>query len=112
MIYSLLLKNATLILPHTIAQGSVGIVGDRVEAIVPEDVTPPTADTGIDLDGAFLAPGFVDLHIHGACGVDVMEADPQEMDQLGQWLAARGVTRFVPTVIPATDQAYRDAVDR
>ena len=46
------------------------------------------------------APVFVDLHIHGAFGVDVQTASAAEMDRLAAGLAARGVAGFLPTLVP------------
>ena len=45
-------------------------------------------------------PGFVDLHLHGAFGVDVLTASPADMDRLASGLAARGVSGFLPTLVP------------
>jgi len=46
------------------------------------------------------SPGLVDLHIHGAFGVDVLTAGPAELDRLARGLAARGVSVFFPTLVP------------
>ncbi len=45
-------------------------------------------------------PGFVDLHLHGAFGVDVLTASAADMDRLASGLAARGVSGFLPTLVP------------
>ena len=45
-------------------------------------------------------PGFVDLHLHGAFGVDVLTASPADMDRLASGLAVRGVSGFLPTLVP------------
>ena len=44
--------------------------------------------------------GLVDLHLHGAFGVDVLTADEAELDRLALGLAGRGVEGFVPTIVP------------
>jgi N-acetylglucosamine-6-phosphate deacetylase len=44
--------------------------------------------------------GFVDLHIHGAFGVDVLTASSAELDTLAMGLFARGVSGFLPTLVP------------
>src|ERR1044071_4526291 len=46
----------------------------------------------LDLDGATLVPGFMDIHIHGALGVDVTEADTEDLRRVARFLAPRGVT--------------------
>jgi N-acetylglucosamine-6-phosphate deacetylase len=45
-------------------------------------------------------PGFVDLHLHGAFGVDVLTASSADMDRLASGLAARSVSGFLPTLVP------------
>jgi N-acetylglucosamine-6-phosphate deacetylase len=46
------------------------------------------------------AKGFLDLHIHGAFGVDVVTASSAELDTLAMGLFARGVSGFLPTLVP------------
>jgi N-acetylglucosamine-6-phosphate deacetylase len=46
------------------------------------------------------SPGLVDIHIHGAFGVDVLTATPEQMDVLASGLASRGIAGFVPTLVP------------
>lgn len=46
------------------------------------------------------ARGLIDLHIHGAFGVDVVTASAADMDRLALGLAARGVAGFLPTLVP------------
>lgn len=46
------------------------------------------------------ARGFLDLHIHGAFGVDVVTASAADMDRLALGLASRGVGSFLPTLVP------------
>jgi N-acetylglucosamine-6-phosphate deacetylase len=59
-----------------------------------------------------LASGLVDLHIHGAFGVDVMTADASGLDRLAKGLEARGVTGFVPTLVPVPLDEMCGAVGR
>ncbi len=109
---TLLLKNGRILLPDREASGAVLIAEDRIEAVVVDDGVLPTADRTIDLGGAFVAPGFVDLHIHGAVGVDVMEATDAELARLAGWLATCGVTRFVPTTIAAPVETLGEVTER
>jgi len=66
--------NAQLILPDAIQRGSLTVRNGRISRISP--VLKSSWDT-IDLHGAFLAPGFIDLHIHGGLGRDTMEASAE-----------------------------------
>ena len=71
---------------------------------------PSSADSVLELDGATLFPGFIDLHIHGAVGVDMMEASADELCRVAEFLARKGVTAWLPTLVPASDENYQQAV--
>ncbi len=64
------------------------------------------ADVEVDLDGASLFPGFIDVHNHGAVGVDVNEADAEGLIAIGEFLARNGVTAWLPTFVPDSDETY------
>jgi len=51
----------------------------------------------IDLGGAILAPGLIDLHTHGALGHDTMDATPQALREMARFYAQHGVTAFLAT---------------
>lgn len=53
--------------------------------------------TGIDLQGVYVLPGLVDIHIHGAMGADFSDGDGDGLVRMGRYLAQEGVTSFVPT---------------
>ncbi len=55
----------------------------------------------VDFGDAVLAPGFVDLHIHGGAGLDLMQAQLSELPRLGAFLAAHGVTGYFATTVAA-----------
>ncbi len=66
----------------------------------------PTHATLIDLahDGladAILAPGFVDIHMHGGAGLDVMRSTPAELPHLNKFLTTHGVTGYFATTVAA-----------
>jgi N-acetylglucosamine-6-phosphate deacetylase len=56
--------------------------------------------------------GLVDIHIHGAFGVDVLTAEAEGLDLLAKGLASRGVTGFVPTLVAVPLERMRTAVAR
>jgi N-acetylglucosamine-6-phosphate deacetylase len=57
---------------------------------------------------ATLAPSYIDIHIHGSAGHDVMEASPQALDAIGTYLATRGVGTYLPTTVTSPrDQTLR-----
>src|SRR4249920_2264151 len=48
----------------------------------------------VDFGDTVLAPGFLDIHIHGGTGLDVMRASPSDLPRLGKFLATHGVTAY------------------
>jgi N-acetylglucosamine-6-phosphate deacetylase len=55
----------------------------------------------VDFGDAVLAPGFLDIHMHGGAGLDVMRASPADLPRLGRFLAIHGVTGYFPTTVTA-----------
>src|SRR6185503_4983432 len=101
-----LLKNARVILPDGEVTASVLVVDGKIGGIGNAD----DADEEIDLAGATLLPGFIDVHIHGAVGVDVMDAALAGLQSVSDYLASQGVTSWLPTFVPASDAQYADAI--
>ena len=72
---------------------------------------PANAKT-VDFGDAILAPGFLDLHIHGGAGLDVMRAPVSELPRLGAFEASHGVTGYFPTTVAAPMDATYAALER
>ena len=66
----------------------------------------------VDFGDAVLAPGFVDIHIHGGAGLDAMRALPYELPRLGKFLTTHGVTGYFPTTVAAPLDATCAALGR
>ncbi len=66
----------------------------------------------VDFGDSVLAPGFVDIHIHGGAGHDVMEAGPAGLPAIEQLLATHGVTAYFPTTVTAPIDQTLSALDR
>src|SRR5687767_2466318 len=103
---TLVLNNARVVLPdREIEGGSVVIEDGRVASISNGPI-----GGGLDLSGLVLLPGFIDVHIHGAVGIDVMDASAEQLSEISDFLASQGVTGWVPTFVPAADADYASAV--
>jgi len=64
----------------------------------------------VDCAGITVLPGFIDVHNHGAVGVDVNEADVDGLIAVGEYLAGKGVTAWMPTLVPDSDENYRRVI--
>jgi N-acetylglucosamine-6-phosphate deacetylase len=66
----------------------------------------------LDFGEGILAPGLVDLHIHGSAGHDVMDAAPSALPAVEQFLAKHGVSSYFPTTVTAPLDQTLAALDR
>jgi N-acetylglucosamine-6-phosphate deacetylase len=84
--------NARLVFETRVCEGCV-IVRDGVIAGVHIGACPVPHDSEvIDCGGRYLAPGLIDVHVHGGGGHSLMTDDPDEVRAYARWLAKRGVT--------------------
>jgi N-acetylglucosamine-6-phosphate deacetylase len=89
-----------------IEDGLVSVISSRAQQEVPNHAK--VVDLTKDFADAILAPGFVDIHMHGGAGLDVMRASPAELPHLNRFLTTHGVTGYFPTTVAAPlDQTYR-----
>ena len=90
----MILKNGRLVFPDGVREGDLAISEGRIAQ---------ASDDGevIDLEGNFLAPGFVDLHIHGALGRDTMEGTTEAFRAICQYHASGGTTSLLLTTATA-----------
>ncbi len=107
-----LLRDARIVSPRELIENAAllitdGRITDIIDASQSSDVK---ADIILDLQGAAILPGFIDIHIHGAIGVDVTTASADEMHKVACYLASRGTTAWLPTLVPARDGEYAGAV--
>ena len=66
-----------------------------------EKIRERSSAEAIDLGGNYLAPGFIDLHIHGALGRDTMEASPEAFRIICDYHATGGTTTLLLTTVTA-----------
>ena len=68
------------------------------------------ADETLDLKNAVLFAGFIDIHNHGAVGVDVNTATANDLRKVGKFLALKGITAWLPTFVPDAYENYRKVI--
>lgn len=106
------LHNARVLLPDRIQRGGVFVRDGRIAQVFADGQMPAgfSAAETIDLNGAYLAPGMIDIHIHGSAGVDVQSAGHEQLQALSEFLLAEGVTGYFATFVPTDEQGYEAAV--
>src|SRR5271165_883623 len=82
-----------------IEDGFISAVSSQGEVEIPKNAT--VIDFTRESRDAILAPGFVDIHMHGGAGLDVMRAAPAELPRLNKFLTTHGVTGYFATTVAA-----------
>jgi len=84
----------------------------RIASIASREGRALPRDTGAyNFPGATLAPAFFDVHIHGAAGHDVMEATPEALAAIGQFLVRHGTANYLATTVTAPVDATLRALE-
>ncbi|MEA3491640.1 MAG: N-acetylglucosamine-6-phosphate deacetylase [Campylobacterota bacterium] len=65
----------------------------------------------IDAKGSYVSAGFVDMHIHGSGGADVMDATPQALETISRTLLQTGTTSFIATTMTMSQEDINKALD-
>src|SRR6202049_460954 len=87
-----------------ISDGVIVIQGSKISAVGPRGkVAMPRGTREIAARGKTVVPGFVDVHIHGAGGRDVMEGTPEALEIVAGTVALHGTTSLVATTVTASE---------
>jgi N-acetylglucosamine-6-phosphate deacetylase len=98
-------NNATIYTPdEVIHNGAMVVEGERIGFVGPagELIIPPGARV-VDVEGKNLCPGFIDIHVHGAKGLDFMGAGGDEIDKILSHHGSHGTTSLLATTMSASD---------
>ena len=94
-----------------ISDAVVVIQGSKISAVGQRGkVDLPRGAREIHASGKTVVPGFVDVHIHGAGGHDVMEGTREALEIIAATVAAHGTTSLVATTVTASEKETRDSV--
>jgi N-acetylglucosamine-6-phosphate deacetylase len=106
----MIFRNGRLIFPDRIRDGLELVVrSGRIADIRPQKRT--SRDEIVDLAGSYLAPGFIDLHVHGAMGRDSMEASADAFRAICDFHASGGTTSLLLTTASAPLRAIVDVLN-
>lgn len=111
----LLIHNARLFTPtHPGLMGWLLIEGGLIKAIGFGNIPNFSDDAfiqSLDVQGNNLLPGFIDLHVHGAMGHEVMDASLSGLEEMARFYASHGVTSFLATTWTANRPSIMNALE-
>ncbi|MHB8963696.1 MAG: N-acetylglucosamine-6-phosphate deacetylase [Saccharofermentanales bacterium] len=124
------IKNARILNEKFEIQSADLIISDTIDYIIPMDgngdvmsagfarardagstggFTASTGEVTVDFGGDLLIPGLVDIHTHGALGMDSM-SETLDFGLWRQYMLRNGITTFFPTTVTENDEAIDRAV--
>lgn len=103
--------NGTLITPYRYIRGGTVVLEDGViRGIHERDVDVPDAII-LDAGGGYVAPGFIDIHVHGGGGYDFMDGTEDAFLKIAELHARYGTTALVPTTLTAEKEDLLQTLD-
>lgn len=100
------LRNARVVTPSGVVDGALTVAGDRIAG-----VGPATGGAGVDLDGAWVVPGFVDIHTHGGGGATYTTGDADEARQVAAFHLRHGTTTTLASLVTSPVELIRAATE-
>lgn len=119
----MLIRNALVYTEnHRFEKRDLRIVGDRIDGSEADRITgspeapeeenrDAAAEEGIDAEGLYALPGLVDIHLHGAAGFDLFDADPASIRRIAEFEAQNGVTAFCPAAMTCGEEKLKEILD-
>ncbi len=99
--------NGTIVLADgLLPDGELLTLDDRIQHVGPTNTRSPSGLTVIDLDGGYLLPGFVDLHVHGGGGADFMDGTAEAFRTVLASHARHGTASCTPTTTVARHEQH------
>jgi N-acetylglucosamine-6-phosphate deacetylase len=95
---------------RVIPVGTVVVEHGKIVAIAEGDLEVAGAEV-IDAGGQYIAPGFIDIHVHGGGGYDFMDETEEAFIKIAETHAMYGTTSMVPTTMSATREAMVKAME-
>ena len=100
--------NSVLVLADAVLTGHALIFDDKIRDISNQaSLSTGQFSKVIDAEGCFVAPGFIDIHVHGFGGADTLDAGGLGIAKMRRQLPATGVTAFCPPPSRILSHAFK-----
>ena len=109
-----LIKNAYIVSPgYEFDGGAIVIENDKiVKVLQPGTPLPTDADWTYDAEGRLVMPGFIDVHTHGAAGVDVCDDEnPEAIEIIAKAKLEEGCTSWCPTTLTLPQEQLEKSLE-
>jgi len=101
--------NGKIIMPDQVIVGKALLFDEKIRGVVPVDQIGDAEV--IDAQGKYVAPGLVDMHIHGYLGEDASDGSEEGLLKMAEGIAKNGVTSWLPTTMTVSYEELRAAFE-
>ena len=108
------LVGSRIIVDNTLLENRVLVYSDRIEAILTHvafETNYKETDIQVQTFEGTILPGFIDIHIHGASGHDVMDGSPEALRGIAEAIVKTGTTAFLATTMTMSQDKILLALD-
>ena len=102
--------NGKIILKDRVVEDGVLLYSDVIEGVVKADQIPEGAEV-IDAKGGYVAPGLIEMHIHGYLGKDVCDGEEESLRVIAEGIVQNGVTAFLPTTMTESMDTIKKSLE-
>ena len=102
--------NGKVFLDGSFQEKTIGVEGGCIR-VLPKDAPLEDGAKVYDAEGKKVVPGFLDIHTHGAVGVDVNAATAEELGKIGHFMATQGTTAWLCSVLTDTKEQTLWCID-
>ncbi len=104
------IKGAKIILRDAVVESKALLFDQKIVGLVDEAQIPADAEI-IDAEGCYVAPGLVDVHIHGYLNEDASDGSAEGIRKMAEGVMKNGVTTFLPTTMTVSMPEIETALD-
>lgn len=103
--------NGKIVTPSEVLENKVIVFDEKIKEIADADKVDVSGYEVIDAAGAYVAPGLIDIHIHGYVGEDTCDGNIEGLEKMARAITANGVTAFCPTTMTVAKEQIEKAFD-
>lgn len=105
------LIGGTVLTPiRALAGAEIAVENGKIVSVGPRDAATDAGAEIFDVGGLWIAPGFIDMHVHGGGGYDFMDATVEAFHGAARMHALHGTTTLLPTSLASGDEALLDMI--
>ena len=101
--------NGQVYIDHTFQNKAIYIQDGKINLLEPDC---QASGTVFDAAGRKIVPGFIDVHTHGAVGVDINGASAEDLEKVGAFFAKNGTTSWLASILTDTEEQTSRAISQ